>query len=48
MTQTADAATFGSEIAAAYTTKGGAIELGTGMLAGALVTEAASGFRLPR
>ena len=45
MTQTADAATFGSEIAAAYTTKGGAIELGAGMLAGALVTEAA--VRLP-
>ena len=46
MTQTApDAATFGSEIAAAYTTKGGAIELGTGMLAGALVPEAA--VRLP-
>src|SRR6187431_1827215 len=43
--QAPDAATFGSEIAAAYTTKGGAIELGTGMLAGALVTEAA--VRLP-
>jgi hypothetical protein len=40
-----DAATFGAAIAEAYATKGGAIELGTGMLEGALVSEAA--VRLP-
>ena len=40
-----DAATFGPAIAAAYATKGGAVELGTGMLGGALVPEAA--VRLP-
>src|SRR6188474_2842597 len=43
--QAPDPATFGSEIAAAYATKGSAVELGTGMLAGALVPEAA--VRLP-
>ena len=36
-----DAATFGAAIAEAYATKGGAVELGTGMLDGALVPEAA-------
>ena len=40
-----DAATFGAEIAAAYATKGGAIELGTAKLGDALVPEAA--VRLP-
>ena len=40
-----DAATFGSAIAAAYATRGSAVELGTGMLAGALVPDAA--VRLP-
>ena len=40
-----DPKTFGAEIAAAYATKGGAVELGTGMLGGALVPEAA--VRLP-
>ena len=40
-----DATTFGAEIAAAYATKGPAIELGTGMLAGSLVPEAT--VRLP-
>jgi hypothetical protein len=36
-----DVATFGAEIAAAYATKGGAIELGTAKLGGVLVPEAA-------
>jgi DNA helicase HerA-like ATPase len=40
-----DPAAFGAEIAQAYATKGAAVELGTGMLAGALVPEAA--VRLP-
>jgi DNA helicase HerA-like ATPase len=40
-----DAATFGTAIAEAYATKGAAVELGTGMLDGALVPEAA--VRLP-
>jgi uncharacterized protein len=40
-----DASTFGPAIAAAYATKGGVVELGTGMLGGALVPEAA--VRLP-
>ena len=40
-----DPKAFGAEIAAAYATKGGSVELGTGMLAGALVPEAA--VRLP-
>ena len=40
-----DAATFGVAIAEAYATKGGAVELGTGMLEGSLVPEAA--VRLP-
>jgi len=40
-----DPKAFGAEIAAAYATKGGAIELGTGLLGGALVPEAT--VRLP-
>ena len=40
-----DSATFGPAIADAYATKGDAIELGTGMLEGTLVPEAA--VRLP-
>ena len=40
-----DPQTFGAEIAAAYATKGAAVELGTGMLGDALVPEAA--VRLP-
>ena len=40
-----DAATFGTSIAAAYATKGAAVELGTGKLGDALVPEA--GVRLP-
>src|SRR6476620_7012694 len=40
-----DAATFGATSAEAYATKGGAVELGTGMLAGSLVPEAT--VRLP-
>ena len=40
-----DPATFAAAIAEAYATKGGAVELGTAMLDGALVPEA--GVRLP-
>jgi uncharacterized protein len=40
-----DATSFGPAIAAAYATKGAAVELGTGMLAATLVPEAA--VRLP-
>ena len=40
-----DPRAFGAEIAAAYSTKGGAVELGTGLLGGALVFEAT--VRLP-
>src|SRR6188474_2390037 len=43
--QAPDPATFGSEIAAAYATKGSAVELGSGMLEGSLGPEAA--VRLP-
>jgi uncharacterized protein len=44
-TAAADTSAFGPAIAEAYATKGAAVELGTGMLAGALVPEA--GVRLP-
>jgi hypothetical protein len=42
-----DPATFGPAIADAYATQGGAVELGTAMLDGALVPGAAVAFRSP-